>query len=786
MRIVFPYKGKYDIIFIGIICNITRFGELWRVKYDNMININTEDRHEMISKYIFVLLISLAVSFITSQTLWEKNVYLFHTILELTCTFISLATFLLIWNTYEKTLNLNHFIGFGFLSVAIFNMFHTYYFLNVGKASAGCSDITARYWMIEGLIEAIVLAIVSLKVIRFRIDKWVGLICTIFFSFGISLIMQFPSVLPAMMTEEGSTPTKIALEYIIIILTIVSIYNLKDHLNDNLNDERIISFKYIFMALLIIFPAELVFVLFKELTSFYSTFGHILKILFYYYFYRAVFVSSVTYPYERLEDSKNKVTHLSENLGDLLDALPIATLMYDIDGNLEYVNKKFEEIFVCSKDKLYDCSAEEIQSMFLDKEQNEKTVYEMTLESGEGLKRIIKTYKIENGDYIKLAATSHRTHNGILVLLNDIKKEQELENLQFQTQTILNSIKKLIIILDKDNKIIMCNKEYEKVIGLSAKNIIGMDVNKHKSMLQMHIDKEYGQEDINNTKSKNYEIEIVTIDKIRKRLLYNSSKIHNIDGELIGLIVIASDITELKEQQEKMMQQEKLALLGQMGAGIVHETRNYLTTIKGSCQIIDTLTEEDRIKKYIKKMNKGIDEVNRIIGEFLSLSKPRETKLEEVSMYDIVHSIKSLIITSSLISGINIDFNLSKEERYLLCDEAQVKQVVLNICKNAVEAMAEIKNADLKIEAGYNEKENEMFIKIADTGYGMTKETLKKIGTPFYTTKSNGTGLGLNFCYKIIKEHRGRIEVESELEKGTVFIVVLPCIEDDEEYDKVM
>ncbi|MTK11495.1 MAG: GHKL domain-containing protein, partial [Clostridiaceae bacterium] len=304
--------------------------------------------------------------------------------------------------------------------------------------------------------------------------------------------------------------------------------------------------------------------------------------------------------------------------------------------------------------------------------------------------------------------------------------------------------------------------------------------------LQIHIDKEYRQEDIKNIKHKNYEIEITTINNVKKRLLYNSSKIYNIDGELIGLIIVASDITELKQQQEKMMQQEKLALLGQMGAGIVHETRNYLTTIKGSCQLIDTLTEEDKIKKYTKKMNKGIDEVNRILGEFLSLSKPRETELEEVSMYDIVYSIKSLIITSSLIRGINIDFKLSKEERYLLCDEAQVKQVVLNICKNAVEAMAEVKNAELKIEAGYNEKVNEMFIKITDNGYGMSKETLEKIGTPFYTTKSNGTGLGLNFCYKVIKEHGGRIEVKSELEKGTKFTVVLPCIEDDEECDKVI
>jgi signal transduction histidine kinase len=202
-----------------------------------------------------------------------------------------------------------------------------------------------------------------------------------------------------------------------------------------------------------------------------------------------------------------------------------------------------------------------------------------------------------------------------------------------------------------------------------------------------------------------------------------------------GAIIAGTDITELKGQQNVLVQQEKLAVLGQMGAGIVHETRNFLSTIKGRCQLIDVLTEDQGIKNHLSKINSNIDELNMMMSEFLFLSKPKQPLFEELSMYDIIHSIKGMIEASSVIKGVTVDFDLSKEERYLLCDEAQIKQVILNMCKNAVEAMSEQSRAKLKVSTGYNKQTNEMFIKISDNGKGISKESLEKIGTPFFTTK---------------------------------------------------
>lgn len=743
---------------------------------------------KMFIHYIIILIIVSLISVVAAPTLWTENLYLFHTILELMCIFISIAIFLIVWNTYEKTLNLNHVIGLGYMAVAIFGSFHTYYFFAARVLNQGYADISTRYWIVGRLIEALVLFIVSTKLRKLLINKWFGLSSTIFISLVISVaILFFPQVLPVMKTTDGLTPAKIIFEYVVIIITIISLYNLRN----NINDSDIVSYKHIFMVLLLIIPTELAFTLFDTETSFFHTYGHLLKIVYSYYLYRAIFVSTITYPYRRLEierlELENKhaeITQLGETLNGLLDALPIGVVMYDTNARLKYANRRFEELLECDKSKLTGLSSRELRRMFVAIKDDEMTLCEKALQNSKGVHRSIETFRTLKSNYIKLSFSSQRMKNGVIVLFSDVKKEQELQNLQLQTQTVLNAIEKLVVIVDKDNKILMCNKTHEDVTGVSAKDIIGMDLYEHLSTLQVYIENKYEQDDII-IKHRTFEASLTTIYGQVRRILFSTSPIYNIDGEVIGSIGVASDITELREQQEKMIRQEKLALLGQMGAGIVHETRNYLTTIKGSCQIIDMLTQEESIRGYTSRINKSINEVNRIISEFLTLSRHRETELLEVSIYDIIKSIKGLVETSSLTSGVKIEFLLSDEERYLLCDEAQISQVVLNICKNAVEAMFGVEDARLRVEAGYDEEKYEMFIKISDNGHGMSKDTLKKIGTPFFTTKRSGTGIGLSVCYKIIEEHHGKILVESEQGRGTTFVITLPCIKDDE-FDEAM
>ncbi|MHC1681778.1 MAG: ATP-binding protein [Clostridiaceae bacterium] len=344
---------------------------------------------------------------------------------------------------------------------------------------------------------------------------------------------------------------------------------------------------------------------------------------------------------------------------------------------------------------------------------------------------------------------------------------------------VLDSLPMPIMIINKQGIITSCNKAINRLIEIEKNTIINMHIQKLNTILN------YSDRVFSDVFSENIEFNktisgsILTKSGKTKDIRLTPSPIKNGEDEFIGMVLVAQDISEEKQYQEKLINQEKLALLGQMGATIVHETRNFLTTIKGNSQLIELFATDDRIKSYAKKINKNTDEVNKIISDFLNLSKPRKSQFNEISINDLVSSMKSTLETSSLIKGIDLILDLTKHERYILCDETQIRQVILNICKNAIEAMCDIKDPKLIICTEINEQDYEVSIIISDNGKGIAKEYINKIGTAFFTTKKNGTGLGLNACYQIINDHNGKIQVESELDVGTTFIITFPYIEED-------
>ena len=287
---------------------------------------------------------------------------------------------------------------------------------------------------------------------------------------------------------------------------------------------------------------------------------------------------------------------------------------------------------------------------------------------------------------------------------------------------------------------------------------------------------------LNTTKDKNINRKVqlpLYVNNVKREVLIHLNPILDPSGQAYGFILVGTDITDLENSFEKTLRQEKLAILGQLGAGIVHEVRNYLSTVKGRSQIIELLSANDAIKRHAKNISKDVNDINNIMNEFLFLAKPQNTDLKKASITEIFQSIESMISSSSLVHGVNININLSNDNRYILCDESQIKQVILNLCKNAVEVVIGKDEAKIIIDSGYNESTDEIFIRVTDNGPGIPQENLEKIGTPFFTTKKNGTGLGLSTCFRIIKNHKGRISVESEFGKGASFTVFLPCINDN-------
>lgn len=731
-------------------------------------------------EYLLILMLSIIFAQIFHNS-WVKHLNLYHTILELICIFIALSLFISVWFTYSRNIPASHALGFGYLAIAIFDAFHTFYFLKLNVTANAYFDLSTRYWILGRLCEAIVLYI-SIRAVKPKLNKWVNLIITLTVTLGLShIVIAYADYLPILLNEQGVTPIKVFLELLIIFIYLTGLWKLRG----KINDKGILTYRYIFISLLMSASSEFCFTLYNSVNEISWTVGHVLKITSYFYLLRGVFISTVTYPYERLEIENKRATALGETLNDILDTLPMAVFKYDLNTKIEYVNKKFEELSGYRRDELIGLTALDLAVKFPWVEKEEKPLANIIQESEGKVFNTIRTYRVANDKYKKMSISAWRIRNGVFSIMREAKEEQELQNLHIQTETILSAVNNCVIMIDNTKKIVLCNKALSETLEMDRKDIIGMDIDELNNLIAFN-SKELPDIALSGSSdNQTFEVWLTTPKGNKRELMLTLSSIKNVYGEIIGGIYVCNDITELKKQQEKLMQQEKLALLGQMGAAIVHETRNFLTTIKGRCQLLNALDCSELVQKHSAKINSEVDEINKIISEFLFLSKPRQTELTEVSMIDIFRSVNSMVEATSLVKGVDVTFKLSNEERYVLCDEGQLKQVILNICKNAVDAMSYKEERKLDIETGYSENSNEMFIRITDNGKGISSEDLKKIGTPFFTTKGNGTGLGLSVCYNIIKDHKGRIEVASELGIGTTFTLILPCIEDDD-YEEVI
>ncbi|RKP50105.1 PAS domain S-box protein [Cohnella endophytica] len=232
--------------------------------------------------------------------------------------------------------------------------------------------------------------------------------------------------------------------------------------------------------------------------------------------------------------------------------------------------------------------------------------------------------------------------------------------------------------------------------------------------------------------------------------------------------VIIRDISERKKNEELLINSEKLYVAGQLAAGIAHEIRNPLTSLKGFLQLIASGRKNNN--SYYDIMNAELDRIEDIVSELLMLSKPQVYELTYQDMRVMMRDTVTLLETQAILHNIAIEAEYGTDPLWIYGVENQVKQVFINVIKNAIEAMTDGGAISIKL----SRESDGVFVRIRDEGPGIDEEQLAKIGQPFYTTKEKGTGLGLMVSYKIVDNHQGKIVVMSELGKGTSFEIMLP------------
>lgn len=245
--------------------------------------------------------------------------------------------------------------------------------------------------------------------------------------------------------------------------------------------------------------------------------------------------------------------------------------------------------------------------------------------------------------------------------------------------------------------------------------------------------------------------------------------IKNQRGIIIALIFLMEDITDKKRTEEALMQSEKLSVIGELAAGVAHEIRNPVTVLKGFVQL---LSQQQTIPDpyYFNIMQKELDRINQITNEFMALAKPQAIKIKNHNLLELICQVTDFLESEALLHKVELIVEHDEAAIWIDCEPNQIKQVVINTIKNGIEAMPE----GGKIRINVKKELDFIYLFIEDEGTGIPAELIERIGQPFFTTKEQGTGLGLMVSMKIIENHGGAVSIQSQENKGTTVKILMP------------
>ncbi|HEY6945901.1 MAG TPA: ATP-binding protein, partial [Candidatus Acidoferrum sp.] len=250
------------------------------------------------------------------------------------------------------------------------------------------------------------------------------------------------------------------------------------------------------------------------------------------------------------------------------------------------------------------------------------------------------------------------------------------------------------------------------------------------------------------------------------------SPIRRGEGKISGVICLLTDLTELAALQQRMQLKENLAVLGELSAGIAHEFKNALATISGYAQMIPDASPNESAD-YAKKIVEQTRNITHMVAEFLKYAKPLEIPEERVDLEEVVNRAVAEVVQA--MPDVTIECKGSFGD--VAGDEGLLRQALLNLARNAAEACAQEEGGGrvtLRGELAESEEMEWQRVFITDNGPGIAPAAMPKLFRPFFTTKSNGTGLGLAVVQKIIVQHGGHVEVRNCPKGGAEFIVTLP------------
>lgn len=375
----------------------------------------------------------------------------------------------------------------------------------------------------------------------------------------------------------------------------------------------------------------------------------------------------------------------------------------------------------------------------------------------------------ERNEFGTLADTFNEMAGRLQANFTEIKlANQELSKREREFKSLVENVQDVILRIDKERRVVYINPVIALYVGFEAKEMTGLrldEVGVPELFLQaingILEDNIQGRVCTN----RNVDFEVESVDKT---MLYLQAEIipeFDDMGRLETILTVIRNLTQQKMMEKQLLRLDRLNTIGEMAAGIAHEVRNPMTTVRGFLQMMAIKENDEKKLSFYELMIEELDRANGIITEFLSLAKNKPLCLKKDNLNDIIKAIAPLLKADAAVSSKSIELLLG-DVPDLLIDEKEIRQLLINMARNAIEAMQEKGRLTIKTYC----EADETVLEIKDEGCGITQEILDNIGMPFHTTKASGTGLGLAVCYSIAERHKAKINVATSA-AGTSFFI---------------
>ncbi len=716
---------------------------------------------------------------------------LFHSIAEVFIIVVACGIFILAWNS-RRFLDNNYllFIGVAYLFIAILELIHTLGYAGMGIFKGYGADLPTQLWIAARYMESFSLFLAPLffgRRLKLNIlfIVYSSVTCLIFLS------VFLWNIFPVCFVEgTGLTPFKKISEYVICIIYIGSIALLYLKQKEFEND----VYRLLIAAIIISMAAELAFTFYINVYGFSNLVGHYFKIISFFFVYKAIVETGLIKPhtllYRRLKKSEEKYRLSETRYRELFDNISSGVAIYEVRDNgndfiFKDLNKAGERLDGNQKESLIGKSIYEVRSSI--KEFGLLDVFRRVFKTGVSEHFPAKEYKDDRLQKWYENFVYRLPSEEIVAVFDDITDRMQVEETLRESYTIINR-SPAVVFLWKNAEgwpVQFVSDNIKELLGYTAEELASGKIS-YTKMLHPDDLERVAQEVVKNSEKgiENFvhkPYRIFTKDGETKWVDDRTFIRRNEKGDITHYQGIVLDITERKRLEEELLRAEKLESVGLLAGGIAHDFNNILTTILGNVSLGKMqMTPDGETFEMLSEAEKASIRAQTLTKQLLTFAKGGAPIKETASIKDILKESPSFVLRGS---KSRCELSIAEDLWPAEVDVGQISQAINNIVINANQAMPEggtirVEAENLTIDDGHGlplKPGRYIRISIKDQGVGIAEKHLANIFDPYFTTKHDGSGLGLATAHSIIEKHEGHITVESLIGVGTTLHIYLPA-----------